>query len=222
MSIKQFIRIPLTMKQILSLPPEELRDFDLYVQQDIVSFEDDTLFYLDDSPAVYLDTNQEVYPAFALKHNLKWFENGFIVAEEYIVVDSSQTLDVNASMENYIYFGTMKSVTFKFPQVEITDELPYIVAMDFSVYLLNLYQNNETSELADGLNFIEHLHHSQHHKVKELATIGYLEAIQNIWGNHGVDPEAIFEYLGVESKKWWIELRKFWRGEIKYVGETYE
>jgi len=29
------------------------------------------------------------------------------------------------------------------------------------------------------------------------------------------------EDFGDETKKWWIELNKFWNGEIKYVGETY-
>jgi hypothetical protein len=48
-----------------------------------------------------------------------------------------------------------------------------------------------------------------------------LEGIQNVWGNNSVNPEIMFKYLGDTSRKWWAELNKFWNGEIKFIGETY-
>jgi hypothetical protein len=54
-----------------------------------------------------------------------------------------------------------------------------------------------------------------------LATVGYLEGIQNVWGNNSIDPEIMFNYLGEKSRNWWIELNRFWSGEIKLIGDTY-
>ena len=123
------------------------------------------------------------------------------------------------------YEDVIKATVAAFPQFEIDElnhDLPYAVAGDFARFLLELYKNRDVNTLVEGLGFIEKLHLSKSHKVRELATVGYLEGIQNVWGNSDVDPELIFDYLGVESKKWWIELNKFWNGEIKYLGYSFK
>jgi hypothetical protein len=66
---------------------------------------------------------------------------------------------------------------------------------------------------------IERLHVEGDSYVREAATIGLLESIQNQWGNNGVDPENFFPFLLPESARWWKSLNKFWTGESKYVGE---
>ena len=106
------------------------------------------------------------------------------------------------------------------PETDSID-LPYIVAGDFARFLLDAFRENNLVLVKRGLTFIENLHASDDEKVRELATVGYLEDIQNVWGNNGVDPELIFPMLGKESKKWWMELNKFWDGQINYIGETY-
>jgi len=91
--------------------------------------------------------------------------------------------------------------------------LPYCVAGNFALYLLNAYTNNSIDTLLLAGKFIETLYTYNDDKIEELATIGYLEAIQNVWANNDVDPEIIFNHLGITSQKWWVELNKFWNGE---------
>jgi hypothetical protein len=110
-----------------------------------------------------------------------------------------------------------------FPNFHIDPEyinLPYLIAGDFAGYLLECYNNSNTIELKKGFDFIEQLYKSNSDEIRELATIGYLEGIQNRWSNNGVNPELIHNEMGTLSKKWWNQLHKFWNKKIKYVGET--
>ena len=123
------------------------------------------------------------------------------------------------------YDDVNKALAEKFPQLEIDEtdrDLPYLVAGDFARFLLKAYQEGDMKTLTEGLGFIEDLHLSESHKTRELATVGYLEGIQNNWEHNDVDPELVFEYLGAESKRWWAELNKFWNGESRYIGESFE
>jgi len=109
------------------------------------------------------------------------------------------------------YEDVKEAISSQFPQFEIDDlngDLPYIVAGDFARFLLDSFNKGDIKTLSEGLNFIENLHHSESDKTRELAAVGYLEGIQNVWGNNDVNPELIFGYLGTESKKWWLELNK--------------
>ena len=111
-----------------------------------------------------------------------------------------------------------------FPEFAIDDideGLPYCVAGSFSLYLLNSYKNNSVKTLVLAGEFIEKLYSYKDEQLDNLATVGYLEAIQNVWANNSVNPEIMFKYLGDTSRKWWVELNKFWNGEIKFIGETY-
>ncbi len=57
-----------------------------------------------------------------------------------------------------------------------------------------------------------------HDTVRDLATIGLLEGIQNTWANDDQNPEVFVEFILPESRKWWGELNDFWAGKIPYVG----
>ena len=121
------------------------------------------------------------------------------------------------------YNDIVKILSKEFPDFKIDEEildLPYVVAGSFARYLLECYKTKSLDKLKLGLDFVEKLHVHGDNKTKELATMGFLEGIQNVWGNKGVDSELIFNQLGKESKKWWKQLNKFWQAEIKYVGET--
>lgn len=104
---------------------------------------------------------------------------------------------------------------------EFDEGLPYCVAGDFAFYLLEAYKNNDDGLLVLAGEFIERLYSYKDNQIDNLATVGYLEAIQNVWENNSIDPEIMFNYLGEISKKWWIELNRFWRGEIKIIGNIY-
>ena len=97
---------------------------------------------------------------------------------------------------------------------EVDNGLPYCVAGSFAHYLLNAFQNDSIDTLYLAGKFIEELYSYKNIKIDELATVGYLEAIQNVWGNNSVDPEEMVKYLGSTSQKWWIKLNHFWNGEI--------
>lgn len=50
--------------------------------------------------------------------------------------------------------------------------------------------------------------------VKEAATIGMLEGIQNVAGNSRVDSKLFAKYLKLESAKRWRQLNSFWEAKI--------
>lgn len=120
------------------------------------------------------------------------------------------------------YDEVEKQLIFNFPDFfidKISEGLPYCVAGGFALFLLELYKKKDILRMKEGICFIEKLHHSKDSKTRELATIGYLEGIQNVWGNNDVNPEEIYKYLGKESKKWWVRLNKYWNGDIHALSD---
>lgn len=103
---------------------------------------------------------------------------------------------------------------------ELSDnkELHYVIAGDFARHLLDLYQKNKTNEFKAIAQMVENLHIYGDHYVKEYATIGILESIQNVWGNNNVNPENFARFLHPVSLKFWNSLNKFWSGEAPFVG----
>ncbi len=105
-------------------------------------------------------------------------------------------------------------------QHEYSDEenyLRYIALGKFARHLIDLDKHNQTTEFENVFEIIENLHLDGEHYVKEAATIGLLEALQN---NLRDDAEKFVKYLKPDSLKWWNELNKFWNGEIKFVRQT--
>jgi len=101
---------------------------------------------------------------------------------------------------------------------EVSQGLPYCVAGDFAHYLLNAYKNNEIDTLISAGKFIENLYSYENDEIKNLATVGYLESIQNVW-SHYIDPEDMVKYLGETSKKWWERLNRLWNGDATALSE---
>jgi hypothetical protein len=99
------------------------------------------------------------------------------------------------------------------------DDLPSAIRSDFVHHLLELQQQNRREEFPAVARAIERLHVEGDDEVRETATIGILESIQNIWGNNGADPADFCRFLLPKSRRWWDELNAFWRGERHYVGE---
>ena len=100
----------------------------------------------------------------------------------------------------------------------IDKELLYVVMGDLARHLLSLFRRGVTDEFEPICEVIEHFHTDGDVFVRELATIGLLEGIQNNWANNDQDPEVFVEFLLPESRKWWGELNDFWAGKIPYVG----
>jgi hypothetical protein len=101
-------------------------------------------------------------------------------------------------------------------------DLPYVVLGDFTRFLLEAFRNNDEALLTEAAALIERLHQEGDAYVREAATIGLLEGIQNTWPDSGIDPEAFIPYLLPESRRWWKSLNRFWNNEIPYVGADIE
>nr|MDQ3820181.1 hypothetical protein [Acidobacteriota bacterium] len=102
------------------------------------------------------------------------------------------------------------------------EDLLYVDLGEFAHHLLELYKTKQTDEFSAVFEAVESLHQKGDAYVREAATIGLLEGIQNVAGNTGVNPEEFLQYLKPESVKWWRQLNDFWDGKIPYVGATKE
>jgi hypothetical protein len=99
------------------------------------------------------------------------------------------------------------------------DFLPYIALGEFAAHMIDLQVDSYTTEFENIFEVIERLYTEGEHYVKEAATVGLLEGIQNIAANRGLDPDIFFKYLKPVSAKWWKSLNKFWHREIEYAGQ---
>ena len=79
---------------------------------------------------------------------------------------------------------------------------------------MELQRTHRIEEFPAVFDVIERLHLEGDPYVKEAATIGALEGIQNVAGNTGVDPDEFVQYLQPESAKRWQELNDFWNAKI--------
>ncbi|MEO6725819.1 MAG: hypothetical protein ABIU20_09700 [Blastocatellia bacterium] len=93
------------------------------------------------------------------------------------------------------------------------EELLYIDLGEFAGHLIDLYKQDQKQEFPAVFCTVENLHIEGDEYVREAATIGLLEGMQNIAGNRGVGPDVFEQYLKPESKKWWGKLNDFWNGD---------
>jgi hypothetical protein len=105
---------------------------------------------------------------------------------------------------------------------KVEQKLMYILTGRFAKFLLDQYRTDKSFDINKFALYIEDLLLYGDEYVQELAVIGFLEGIINIWGNNNADTGVVYNQLLPESKKWWDELLKFWNGEIRYVGESFE
>lgn len=101
-------------------------------------------------------------------------------------------------------------------------KLLYILAGRFSKFLLDQHKAGILSDIKKFASYIEDVLLYGDDYTEELAIIGFLESIINVWGNNDTDADIVYNQLLPESKKWWDELIKFWNGQIRYVGESFE
>ena len=98
------------------------------------------------------------------------------------------------------------------------DDLAYVAAGAFARHLFVLHQANDPSSFLAVAAAIERLHLEGSPWVKEFATIGVLEGIQNVWSHSNADPEYFRSLLRPESQRLWDSLNNFWSGKVRYVG----
>jgi hypothetical protein len=99
-----------------------------------------------------------------------------------------------------------------------TTALPYLLLGEFAHHLLALYKQSPKGDFPAVIELIERLHLEGDAYVREAATIGLLEDIQNLWMSHRIDPEEFGRLLLPVSRKGWDSLNAFWEGKISMVG----
>ena len=92
--------------------------------------------------------------------------------------------------------------------------LPYYLALgDLAGHLVEQLEAGTIQQFEAVFDVVERWHCEGDHYVKEAATIGLLEGIQNISAHRGIDPRRFEYWLKPESKRWWDKLNRFWNGE---------
>ena len=95
----------------------------------------------------------------------------------------------------------------------------YLALSDLSMHLVDRIQSGDVANMAEVFNVVERWHVEGDRYVREAASIGLLEGIQNLLGGNGRKrtPNSvnahIEQWLGPESLKWWVKLDRFWDGD---------
>jgi hypothetical protein len=134
-------------------------------------------------------------------------------------------------MEEPIEFDNVSKILIKnFPDIIedalfLYDEetLEYMVSSDFARYIKKKFDEDNMEKVKKCLEFIELLLINGTQETRVLAIVGYLEDLQNVTGgSQTMDKyEIIYDYLGIELKKWWDKLNEFWDGKVDALNELY-
>jgi hypothetical protein len=81
---------------------------------------------------------------------------------------------------------------------------------NLSAHIVESYRKGALEEIPRIFNLIERLLKNGEKSVKEAATIGFLEGVQNLSAWAGISPEVFIPWLGHESKRDWDALNNFW------------
>ncbi len=98
---------------------------------------------------------------------------------------------------------------------EKADDMPLYMAMaDFARHLIGMVERGEMAGLPSVFAAVERLHEEGERYVREAATVGLLEDLQNVnLHKNGTVPEKFRPYLGPKSTLWWNKLDRFWQNK---------
>jgi hypothetical protein len=96
------------------------------------------------------------------------------------------------------------------------DGLPiYLSLSSLARHLISMLEVGQTEAFPEIFEIVERWHIEGDEYVREAATVGLLEDLQNTNLHKKTSPEQFRCYLGTESLKWWDKLYGFWeRGEM--------
>lgn len=98
----------------------------------------------------------------------------------------------------------------------------YAIAFRLAQYLCDLYSAKDFVKIKQILEYIDSIFFKGDKYTQELAAVGFLEDIQTVLRNKVMNSNDFYQLLLPESKKWWNQVDKFWKGKISFVGETYD
>ena len=96
------------------------------------------------------------------------------------------------------------------------DKPPLYVSLgDFAQHIIDMLTDGDTVRFPEIFDAIERLHVDGDHYVREAATIGILESLQNLNLHSTTKPEEFRPFLRSQSERWWDKLYSFWeKGEL--------
>jgi hypothetical protein len=86
----------------------------------------------------------------------------------------------------------------------------YLALAEFCRHIIAMLANNDTGRFPMIFETIERMHIAGDGYVKEAATVGLLESLQNTNLHTSTKPEQFRSYLKPISEKWWDKLYDFW------------
>ncbi len=91
----------------------------------------------------------------------------------------------------------------------------YLALGDLADHLIDMLARRETSAFPANFAVVTRWHVEGDGYVREAATVGLLECIQNTNLHTSTRPEQFRAFLGPVSETWWDKLYGFWkRGEL--------
>lgn len=90
------------------------------------------------------------------------------------------------------------------------NDVLYIAAGEFAAHLLAIYRAGGEASFQPVAFAVERLHIEGSPWVKEFATAGVLEGVQNVWANRGENPEHFGAHLLPTSRRAWDSLNVAW------------
>jgi hypothetical protein len=94
------------------------------------------------------------------------------------------------------------------------DQPLYLALVSLAHHLIGRLKAGDTSNFAAVFDVIEEWHLRGDAYVREAASIGLLEDLQNTNLHDGTEPVEFEPWLRSESKLWWKKLDRFWsKGE---------
>ncbi|MCP1135287.1 hypothetical protein NKT34_18465 [Paenibacillus polysaccharolyticus] len=98
------------------------------------------------------------------------------------------------------------------------ERLIYVDISDFVKHVIECYQRKNTDEFDALFEVIEELHTNGDSFVKEFATVGILESLQNQLSDKNIEYIEFEKCLRPESKRWWNHVIDYWNGKTPYIG----
>jgi hypothetical protein len=95
-------------------------------------------------------------------------------------------------------------------------ELPYYLALsDLARHLVAMLERRDVAQFDAIFDVVERWHIDGDPYVREAATIGLLEDLQNTNFYTSASPDDLKPYLREHSARWWDKVEKFWAtGEV--------
>ena len=84
---------------------------------------------------------------------------------------------------------------------------------EFARYLVESFENGQTSEFAAAFSAIERILNEGDQESRDIAGIGVIESLQTIGSNHSCGEDGFIQWLGPTSLRAWAEIETMWDGK---------